>query len=329
MRLEVQTKPGFGDVERADFHGNVHFTDGADTSADSPLAIYNVAQDRLELSPSSTGDPGRGPHVANGRITVDAAHIQMALGSQALTADTKVKSVVVQAQNRPATPAQPPPPAKPAGRAGRGAPAPVAPLPSPDAQPVHMPAMLKQNEPVNVTANRLDYDGANSRATYKGNARLWQTDTVVQADTIVLDDKSGNLHAITSVRTVMTLAQATDPNQTGRGQTAKDKPAKDPASKDPSKKPQVQPTTTVAEDLVYEDASRKATYTTKAHMNGPDGDLTADRIELFLTEGGGELERAEADGTVVSRQQNRRAYGDHLTYISAKDEYTMVGKPVK
>jgi lipopolysaccharide export system protein LptA len=328
MRLEVQTKPGFGDVERADFHGNVHFTDGAETSADSSLAIYNVAQDRLELSPSSTGDPGRGPHVANGRITVDAVHIQMALGSQTLTADTKVKSVVVQAQNRPATPAQASP-ARPGGRGGRGTPAPVAPLPAPDAQPVHMPAMLKQNEPVNVTANRLDYDGSNSRATYKGNARLWQTDTVIQADTIVLDDKSGNLHAITNVRTVMTLSQATDPNQTGRGQTAKDKPLKDSASKDPAKKPPVQPTTTVAEELVYEDANRKATYTTKAHMNGPDGDLTADRIELFLTEGGGELERAEADGSVISREQDRRAYGDHLTYIAAKDEYTMVGKPVK
>ena len=156
-----------------------------------------------------------------------------------------------------------------------------------------MPAILKQNEPVNVTANRLDYDGNNSQATYKGNARLWQTETVVQAP------------------------------------AAKEKAAKDQASTDPTKKPQTQPTTTVAEELVYEDASHKATYTTKAHMNGPDGDITADKIELYLTESGGELERAEADGSVVSRQQNRRAYGDHLTYIAAKDEYTMVGKPVK
>ena len=99
QRLDVQTKPGFGDVERADFHGNVHFTDGAETTADSSMAIYAVAQDRLELSPSATGDPGRGPHVANGRITVDAVHIQMALGTQAMTADTKVKSVM-QSQDR-------------------------------------------------------------------------------------------------------------------------------------------------------------------------------------------------------------------------------------
>ena len=37
-------------------------------------------------------------------MTVDAVHIQMALGTQALTADTKVKSVV-QSQNRAPAPA--------------------------------------------------------------------------------------------------------------------------------------------------------------------------------------------------------------------------------
>ena len=36
-----------------------------------------------------------------------------------------------------------------------------------------MPTMLKQDRPVNVTSNRLDYDGV-SEATYSGNALLWQ-----------------------------------------------------------------------------------------------------------------------------------------------------------
>src|SRR5882672_4040384 len=98
---------------------------------------------------------------------------------------------------------------------------------------MHRPAPLNQNEPVDVTDNRRDYDGNNSHAPYKGNARLWQTDTVVQADTIVLDDTSGNLHAITSVRTVMTLTQANDPkDQPAKGQTTKPTTAKDRTAKD-------------------------------------------------------------------------------------------------
>ena len=53
------------------------------------------------------------------------------------------------------------------------------------------------------------------------------------------------------------------------------------------------------------------------------------KIDLYLAEKGGELERAEADGNVVSRQEQRRAYGTHLTYLAKEGEYTMVGAPVK
>ncbi len=313
LRLDVQTKPGFGDLERADFHGNVHFTDGTDTSADSQMAIYAVAQDRLDLVTSPSGDPGPGPHVANKRITVDAARIQMTLSTESVTADTKVKSVL-RSENRKDQPA------KPTARGARaGAPAPVGPLPAASSSDsVKMPSILKSGEPVNVTANRMEYDGTNSRATYTGNARLWQHDTVVQADHVELDEKTGNLHAITNVVTVMALTQSSDNPKAGEKSGAK------PAKPSPS-----EATRTTAEELVYDDANHRATYTTKAHMNGPDGDVTADKIELYLTESGGELERAEADGNVVSRQDKRRAYGDHLTYLAKKDDYTMVGKPAR
>jgi lipopolysaccharide export system protein LptA len=288
-RLDVKTKPGFGDLQTATFRGNVHFTDGADTNAEAPVAVYEVASDQLDLQqPSPAGEVGSGPHVSNDRMQVEARTIRLTLTNQSMKADTNVRSVLQ------------------AKRAG-------------SADAVKMPGLLKQGEPVNVKSNRLDYDGTASHATYSGGARLWQEDTVVQADRIVLDDKKGDLHATGSVKTVMTLKQAAaDPEATGR-----------PAA--PSTAP-TEPTTTVAEDLLYEDAKHVATYTTKAHMSGPDGDVTANKIELYLTDSGDELERAEAyAGTeeVVSRQETRLAYGNHLTYVAAKDEYTMVGKPVR
>ena len=58
-----------------------------------------------------------------------------------------------------------------------------------------MPAMLKQDQPVTVTSNRLDYDGV-ADATYSGNALLWQGNgSRISGDTIVLDDRTGNLVA--------------------------------------------------------------------------------------------------------------------------------------
>ena len=280
-RMDLKTKPGFGDIEQASFHTDVRFTDGTRTTAEAPTAVYVIGQDRLDLSPGE-GDKGRGPHVSDGRISVEARTISMTLTTQVMKADTNVRTVMMQAKAAKTDAA------------------------------VKMPSMLKQDQPVNVKSNRLNYDGAESVAVYDGNARLWQDDTTIRADKITLNDKTGNLHATGNVVTSMVL---TEP---GAKTAAGGKPTS--AS---------QPTNTTAEDLLYEDARHRATYTGKAHMSGPNGDVTAAKIELFLAEQGGQLERAEADGNVVSRQDLRRAYGQHLTYHAKDESYTMTGSPVK
>jgi lipopolysaccharide transport protein LptA len=282
MRLDVKTKPGFGDIEQANFHHNVRFTDGPHTTAVSPYAAYSIAHDRLDLSPGEA-HTGRGPHVSDGRLSIEARNIQMMLATQGMKADTRVRTLML-AQSKQAKPG--------------------------DAA-VKVPSMMKQNEPVNVQSNRLDYDAAKSVATYDGNARLWQEDTEIRADKIVIEDKTGNLRATSKVVTSMKLSQ-------GGGKTPKG-----------AKKPDAEPTNTTADELLYEDGKHRATYTGNAHMSGPSGDVTADKIELFLAEQGGELERAEAEGNVVSRQEARRAYGKHLTYLAKDDTYTMTGSPVK
>lgn len=324
-RLDIKTKPGFGDLESAVFHSSVHFTDGPDTIADAPVAVYSIAQDRLDLS-TGAGETGLGPHVSNARISVDATHIQMGLTNQKMKADTNVRSVMTPESSKPTTgrSGTPAPAAPPQGRGAVGSQAPAK--TDEGAAPVKVPSMLKQNEPVNVKSNRLDYDGGNSLATYEGNARLWQDATEIRADKIVVEDKTGNLHATTNVRSTMVLTEPDDKAApAGKPSTAKPAPAKPPAEK-PA---ETASTITVAEDLLYEDAKHRATYTGHAHMSGPDGDVTADKIELYLAEEGGQLERAEADGNVVTRQDTRRAYGKHLTY-SAKDAlYTMTGSPAK
>ena len=274
-RMDVKTRPGFGEIEQATFHTSVHFTDGTQTSAYSPTAVYQIALDRLDLSPE-TGDTGRGPQVSDGRISVEARTIQMTLGAQTMKAETRVRSLMLaQSKN-----------AKPDGA-------------------VKVPSIMKQDQPVNVSSNRLNYDGANSVASYEGGAKLWQEDTIIQADKIVIEDKTGNLRATSNVTTVMVLTEG----------------AKAGA--------RAEPTTTKADQLLYEDAKHRATYTGNTHMSGPSGDVTADRLELFLAEQGGQLERAEADGNVVSRQEQKRAYGTHLTYSAKDEQYTMTGTPVK
>lgn len=172
---------------------------------------------------------------------------------------------------------------------------------------VQRPSMLRDDQPVNVTGSHMVYDSDTGQATYTGDARLWQGETAVQGATLVLDDRAGNLTATGGVRSTWRL-EDTDA-KTGKTET--------------------KTTIATAEQLVYEEARRLATYTTNARMNGPEGDLRAARIELFLDETGRALERAEAYEAVTLRSDLRWSVGDRLTYFAADARYVMSGAPVR
>ena len=81
-----------------------------------------------------------------------------------------------------------------------------------------------------------------------------------------------------------------------------------------------------ARDFTYDDAARRMTYTKDAHMSGPEGDMTATRIELYLKPPGDELERAEAYESVVLHEQNRETKGSKLIYTTANETYVVPSK---
>jgi lipopolysaccharide export system protein LptA len=291
QKLIVDTKPGFGDIEQADFRGNVRFEDGS-TLGEAPRGLYRIGDDTLQLSPSA-GDPGPPPRISDPRMSVDARSLTLTLESRKLTADTNVRSSLHRNGNSEKNRST---------KAGAGT--------NGSSEASKLPAMLKSDKPVFVNANLLEYDGS-SNAVYTGAARLFQDQTTVSGDTITLDDKTGNLTATKSVRTVMFFDDV-DPKTKERKSTR---------------------TTAVADKLVYEDAKRLATYTGTeselANIVGAQGDLTAEVIQLFLKPGGSELERAEADRRVEVKEGQRRAKGDHLTYTSADETYVIKGNPVE
>lgn len=276
MRLTVKTKPGLGALQEADFRGNVTFTDGTSTTAKAPHATYRVDGDRIDLAPSE--DPGVGPIVSDGRSEVQARTIAYTLGTRSFAAETKVRGVLLPQKG-----------AKPPGESGR------------------VPAMLKQDDMVTVTSNRLEYDGSASRAVYSGDARLWQAETEIRADTITLDDKTGNLTAQANVKTQFFFEQVD--------------------AKTKQKKTVRQEGT--ADAFVYDEAKRVATYTTNAVLKGPEGHLTADNVALHLDPKANELQRVEAHGNVTLLEGVRTVTGARLVYAVAEDRYVMSGLPGK
>jgi lipopolysaccharide export system protein LptA len=265
--------------------------DGTKSTAEAPVGVYQVDQDRLDLSPSNT-DPGPPPTITNGDLTVHARTISLTMASQLVKADTDVRSVMDKKADQGR------------GAGGRG-----------DAAAngaTKLPSLLKQDQPVTIRSNRLEYDGAKSHALYTGAARLTQPGgTELQGDSIEIDDDSGNIAGRGKVRTRMMLDDV-DP-KTNQKKTTE--------------------TIGNSDVFVYEDAKRQATYTATgtvlAHLVGPAGDVTGRRIDLFLKEGASELDHAEAEGDVLTVEPERTARGRHLTYKTADGNYVMTGSPVE
>ncbi len=385
--LTLAVAPGLGDVQDADYAGDVRFERGA-LSGTADVATYDVSSGMLGLlmlsaiesapkvdseigvaeeippsgetdgagaiealggetdgatgttEPPAVGAPERRPTVTDERAVIEADSIDLEASGGALTATGEVKSVM-HARAPAATPGD--------GPMAQG----------------RRPALLTEDAPVYVTASDLEYERSTGRAVYTGDARLWQGETTIQGDSITLDNETGDLISDGAARSVMVLhdPSVVAPAPGGAGPTAD----------------AIEPETSLAtaERLVYEESGHSVTYHGApapvaavpvpvaptvsgepviepwilAQVTGPQGELSARRVELYLGEDGRTLERVEAYGEVELRTEylvapvvtaddptgaavvepvveQRDALGDRMTYFVSDERYVMEGTPV-
>jgi LPS export ABC transporter protein LptC len=268
--LDLRLNPASGGLDEARFGGGVRFEDGA-LVAQSGDAIYRLGGNGLDLrGKSGAADP----FVNDETIRVDAEAIDLTLAPRRMVAKGKVRSVLQPSKNTPGAPA------------------------------AKRPGLLAGTEPVNLIAAELTYDEELRRGIYTGQARLWQGDTVIQAERITLDEAKGDLGADGGVVTTLALA---------------------PES--PTTKPA--PTLLRGGTFTYRDDTRRAIYDTKAQMNGEQGNLRADHIELLLAAAENKLDRLDARGSVDVALDKRKASGATLVYRPADERYEISGAPGK
>jgi LPS export ABC transporter protein LptC len=275
--LDVSLKPGMSAIEEAKFSRNVRFEE-AKLGTVAAAARYLLDKGTLELSGSEPG--ALRPHLVTEQITIDANRVDVTLAGPKMKASGAVQSV-------------------------------LQPKPKDQKSESKTPSMLKGDQAVNIVGDDLDYDGGESKAVYKGHAKLWQTDTTVQGQTLALDNKNGDITASGLVTTTAMLEQS---NKDGAKQ----------------KRERVRSVGT-AQEFKYEESMRRATYSREAHLSGPQGDMSADKIELYLLPSGNEVDRAEAyadQGKLTLREQKRKTSGARLTYTTANDTYVVTGTPV-
>ncbi|MFI5076887.1 MAG: LptA/OstA family protein, partial [Vicinamibacteria bacterium] len=325
-KLETKLQSGLGTIDRATFTEGVSVKDGTRT-AQGPTMIYDVVQGTIALS-SPAGATGF-VQVSDERINIEAGSLEWTLDGTRMVAQTNVKSVL-----------------KPgAGPAGSKA--------------VKRPSMLTADQPINVTAANMTYNQQTGHAEYTGDAQLWQGATSIRAKTITLDEATGGLTATDTVRSVMRVetkttvkpeataadkaapaptaatatAAAAPPRAAGPGAAPATAAAPVQGSAAGKGKPGVLASDTIAtaNELVYDDAERRARYTGTARMVGERGDLRGDRIELYFDESGHGVSRLEGfDNVRFSLKARpggspRWGNGGRLTYFADEERYVLSG----
>jgi len=204
------------------------------------------------------------------------------------------------------------------------------------------PAGNGTNVPAHISADHLILDTQTSHATYSGNARLWQGNSLVQADTVELDRNTQVMTATGSVHAIFPQASRTPP---GGAEAVPTAGGKSVGGKPVSEKPDL--VRAEAGRMTYESAQHHALLERGATARDQQGSLRSTSMDLFFMPqnggtkpvatsptgpplnalGGQSLERAIALGDVVIDQEDRRAKSARADYTAADGKFVLSGGP--
>jgi len=181
------------------------------------------------------------------------------------------------------------------------------------------------NGPANITAEKMQANAKSGRALYSGHARLWQGDSVLEADSIELLQKSRQLNATGKVRSV--FPQAAGHDTIGASATNKS-----------SKKASLWH---IASDtFAYMDLENRAHLEGNVVVQSDVQRMRSDLLDLYFTRanaagsaekssngatGTQQISRAVGTGRVVVDEQTRKATAERAEYTAADGKFVMSG----
>lgn len=189
---------------------------------------------------------------------------------------------------------------------------------SPNGNAVHLAQV-----PANITSDTMQGNSKAGRALYSGHARLWQGDSVLEADSIELLRDAKILNAAGRVRAVFPQTPAGSQPATSQAR---------------AKKPVLWHLS--AGMLTYNEGSSTAHLEKNVVVQSPDQRIRAPRVDLYFTRGSAsssapnepagnsgsqQISRAVGSGGVIVDQAGRRATADRGEYTAADGKFVMSG----
>ncbi len=167
--------------------------------------------------------------------------------------------------------------------------------------------------PLNITAERMQANSKSGRAVYSKQARLWQGESVMEADSIELERSSRVLTAMHHVRAVFVQAGAKTAARQSAEQRNSKRSAVTPATVSGSESKAPNLWHVAADKLTYYDAENRAHLEGEVTAQSAEEKISAPLMELYFARAsagtGGTAGRAEPAGLELGAQQVSRAVG--------------------
>ena len=183
--------------------------------------------------------------------------------------------------------------------------------------------------PANLSSDSMQGNSKNGRAVYSGHARLWQGDSVMEADSIELLRETKVLNAVGNIRAVFPQAAGQSPAQ----------PVGGPAAQKKAKLWHV-----TAGTLTYRDTENRAHLEKNVVAQSAELSMRGAAVDLYFTRnekpnsnpasgsapansaaGSQQISRAVGTGGVTVEQGTRKATAERGEYTAAEGKFVMSG----
>jgi lipopolysaccharide export system protein LptA len=183
--------------------------------------------------------------------------------------------------------------------------------------------------PAHVSAEHLVADTARGHAVYSGKGRLWQGQSVIEGDTIELDNPTQILVAKGHVRGVFPQAAWSPKPGEAPGQSSSNT-ARPPSNRTPGQAAHPGPQLGHARGglLTYWETESRARIEQDAQVDSEQGSIQANQIDLYFSDGGAasgtkQLSRSVASGDVTVHQEDRRGTSDRAEYTASEGKFVL------
>jgi lipopolysaccharide export system protein LptA len=196
--------------------------------------------------------------------------------------------------------------------------------------------------PANITADTLQANSKTGRAFYSGHARLWQGDSVLEAESIELLRETRVLNAVGNVRAVFPQAVAQSAgNPTNRADEKSSVliPAAATAAQSSARKPHLWHAT--SGNLSYSDKESRAHLEHNVVVQSAEQRMRAPSLDLYFTRavpaasnasnnatsagGAQQISRAVGFGGVILEEGSRKATAERGEYVAVTGKFVMSG----